>query len=426
MTKKTDNLKILFVSTSDMSGGAARAAYRIHKGIQNIGVSSMMFVKSKQSKDDTVIPLQYFQKRNYIAKIFRWGINKIKNKVQHYRWHKYPNKDSIYMSDLRSCSINGAFQKLDYNILHLHWTNLRFLNLKELQKVKKPIVWTLHDSWAFCGICHYFFDCSKYKTHCEHCKYLHSNQIKDLSWQIFEKKKKYLSNLDLHIVTPSNWLAKCARESALLGNYSIDVIPNCIDTDLFMQKDRYLACESLKLNSNKIYLLYGAMNATSDKRKGFKELVTSLCYLETNYDTSNVELIVFGSDKPIEAFELKMPIHYVGYIKDDKKMVDLYNIADVMLVPSLTENLSCTIMESLSCATPVVAFNIGGNSDMIEHKINGWLATDEMNMAKGIDWCLKNNQDNVMGRNGRRKVLNNYAIDIVAHKYLKLYTSILL
>jgi glycosyltransferase involved in cell wall biosynthesis len=97
-----------------------------------------------------------------------------------------------------------------------------------------------------------------------------------------------------------------------------------------------------------------------------------------------------------------------------------------MVVPSLTENLSCTIMESLSCGTPVVAFNIGGNSDMIEHKVNGYLAKekDDADLAEGILWCLANNVDNCLGNAGRVKVLREYTNEVVCRQYVELYKSI--
>ena len=123
---------------------------------------------------------------------------------------------------------------------------------------------------------------------------------------------------------------------------------------------------------------------------------------------------------------MSIPAHSLGYINDDKMMALLYNAADVCIVPSLSENLSNTIMESLSCGTPVVAFNIGGNGDMIDHKQNGYLAQakDSTDIAQGIEWCCLHNKDNALGRAAREKILNNFTIDIVSKQYKKLYESI--
>ena len=139
------------------------------------------------------------------------------------------------------------------------------------------------------------------------------------------------------------------------------------------------------------------------------------------------ELIVFGATQSELDMDVNIPIHYVGYVRDSQELTSLYNLASVMVVPSLTENLSCAIMESLSCGTPVLAFNIGGNGDMIEHKINGYLAQgkDDADLAQGILWCLENNADNRLGKVGREKVLENYTFEAVSGRYKELYENVL-
>ena len=174
-------------------------------------------------------------------------------------------------------------------------------------------------------------------------------------------------------------------------------------------------------------VLYGAMDVATDYRKGFADLVAALRLLEKNGHCDDFELIVFGAKESELSFDVNIPIHYVDYVYDTKELVSLYNLANVMVVPSLSENLSCIIMESLSCATPVVAFNIGGNGDMIEHQINGYLAKekDDADLAEGILWCLENNADNSLGKAGREKVLREYTYEAVCGKYKDLYERVL-
>lgn len=423
-------LKILSVNTSDTAGGAARAAYRIHQGVQTLGVDSRMFVKEKRQNDDTVLSLKQFIPSNILYKIADWVVLKIKNKIQHYNWGKYPNISKVYMSDTRGTNINGALQKIDYDVLHLHWINQRFIKLSDLAKVDKPIVWTLHDSWSFCGVCHYFFDCDKYQTKCTLCQYLNNSSIKnDLSTEVWEEKEKTYKNLKLHIVTPSKWLGDCAKRSSLFKKFPVSVIPNCLDTDVFrpLQENEF-SLRWAKISEkrlDKTFVLYGAVNAATDKIKGYSNLLSALQILEKQ-GKANFELIVFGADKSDLNIDVNIPIHYVGYVSDTKELVTLYNIASLMVVPSLTENLSCAIMESLSCETPVCAFNIGGNGDMVDHKQNGYLAKEQDNedLANGIVWCLENNKDKTLSKNARQKVLENYTIDIVAKQYKDLYESL--
>lgn len=424
------NIKILSVNTSDTAGGAARAAYRIHQGVQTLGVDSKMFVKDKRQDDYTVIALQQFVPSNIFYKLFDWVVLKVKNKIQHYKWGKYPHRSKLYMSDSRGTNINGALQKIDYDVLHLHWINQRFIKLSDLAKVDKPIVWTLHDSWPFCGVCHYFFDCEKYQTKCASCPYLNNQDINnDLSTDVWEEKNNSYKNLNLHIVTPSKWLGDCAKKSSLFGKFPVSVIPNCLDTDVFrpLNENEFSPrwAKILEKMLDKTFVLYGAVNAATDKIKGFANLLSALQILEKQ-GKANFELIVFGADKSDLNIDVNIPIHYVGYVSDTNELVTLYNIASLMVVPSLTENLSCAIMESLSCETPVCAFNIGGNGDMIEHKQNGYLAKeqDDEDLANGITWCLENNKNRTLSINARNKVLNNYTIDIVAKQYKDLYESL--
>ena len=426
-------------------GGAAKAAYRIQNAINvaDNNVTSSMLVKNKLANDANIHLLDEFLPTNKLYRALDWVAAKLKNKWQHLQWRPYrKTKENVFMSDMRSTRLHGALQKLDYDILHLHWVNQRFLNLRELKKVNKPIVWTLHDSWPFCGICHYFIDCKRYQTHCGDCPMLHSGQEKDLAYRVFEKKVQAYKGLDLHIVTPSRWLGECAKQSALFGQFPVTVIPNCLDTDTYRplsdeELQQYLA-SAIEQNpalrvaeraagekAAKPIILYGAMNAATDRIKGFASLLSALQELDKQGFEAN--LLVFGaseSDLPM-SFE-HIDVQFVGYIADTNTLVTLYNLADVMVVPSLTENLSCAIMESLSCATPVCCFDIGGNGDMVEHLVNGSFARekDSADLAAGIRWCLANNQDGSLSKSAREKVMREYTIERVGNRYKELYEQI--
>lgn len=418
-------MNILFINTNENYGGAARAANRIMRGVQRCGVEAQMFVKDKYSKSPDVIPLStYTPSSNWLFDIFKWVIQKFKNRYHMFKWHPYKRtKQNVFMSDLRHTDIHGALQKLDYDIVHLHWINNRFLDISELSKMHKPIIWTMHDSWAFTGICHVPYDCKKYERHCGACPLLGSVKNQDYACEVFDKKREAYKELDLHIVTPSKWLADCAKRSALLGRFPITVIPNCIDTELYLPMEKKETRKLLGLDSDMKYLLFGAMHVLKDANKGFAYMKEAVHQIK---DT-NIELLVYGTSDDMRCYDLPIPARSLGYINNDKMMALLYNAADVIIVPSLSENLSNTIMESLSCGTPVVAFKIGGNSDMIEHKKNGYLAKERdcEDLAKGIEWCLEHNVDGFLSKNARKKVMNNYTIEIVSEQYKKLYESLL-
>lgn len=421
-------IKVLSICTS-LGGGAGRAAYRIHQGVRNLGVDSRMLLKAGRSNDPTIVTLDDFAPHNPFYKAFDWTRSKCKNKIQHYSWNQYPNRDNVFMSDLRGTDLHGALRKLDYDVLHLHWLNLRFVHPKDLPK-DKPIVWTLHDSWPFCGVCHYFFECERYKQECGCCPILYSDKTNDLSHKVWQEKVEIYKDLNLHIVSPSRWLADCAKQSSLLGRYPVTVIPNCLDVNAFCPLEekeispRWRNFQEKRLA--KPFVLYGAMNAATDKIKGFANLLSALRLLEQQGHWGDFELVVFGASESELSMNVNIPIHYVGYVGNTEELASLYNLASVMVVPSLTEVFGQTASEALACGVPVVAFQCTGIQEVVNHKVDGYLAKpyESEDLAHGILWCLENNEGNRLGKAGREKVLRNYTFDAVCRKYKALYESV--
>ena len=441
MAQEVREIKVLSVVDNIGNGGAGRAAYRIHLGVNAVaqGVRSKMFVKAGRAQEDIATLAEFLPKGRWFA-AFDWVVSKIKNKIQHAVWRPYKKtQDKSFKSDLRGTWLNGALQKQEYDVLHLHWINKRFIKIEDLP-TNKPIVWTLHDSWPFCGTCHYFLDCKGYQHECGSCPQLGSMNPNDLSHKVWVEKKEVFDKLDLHIVSPSRWLADCARQSGLFAGRDIRVIPNCLDTDVFRPLSKAEIVEFAEHQQNAVVsrvlreatqekglakplILYGAANAASDRRKGFASLLSALQILDKQGFEAN--LVVFGAsetDLPLN-FE-HISVTFVGFVSDVNLLVWLYNAADVMVVPSLTENLSCAIMEALSCGTPICCFNIGGNGDMVEHQVNGYLAREKdcTDLALGIRDCITHSAE--WGTAARESVVKKYAVDVVAKQYVELYKDV--
>jgi glycosyltransferase involved in cell wall biosynthesis len=255
---------------------------------------------------------------------------------------------------------------------------------------------------------------------------LRSSDPYDLSHEVWRKKKKILDSLDLHIVAPSHWMADNARKSSLFKGRDIQVIPNCIDTDLYSPGDRIAACEHLHLDASKRHILFGAMSATTDPNKGLSYLVEALSQLDDTLK-KDVDLIVLGTDSSIADLIPGFSTHSLGVLRDERDMVAAYRAADLTVVPSLSENLSCTIMESLSCGTPVVAFNIGGNGDLIVHKSNGYLAkgNDSCDLAKGFIYCLGKPIVFKPQNNARQTILDYFTPKTISNQYRELYNCLI-
>jgi glycosyltransferase involved in cell wall biosynthesis len=245
---------------------------------------------------------------------------------------------------------------------------------------------------------------------------------------VWQRKKAGWQNLRLTVVTPSRWLAGCARSSSLFRNARVEVIPNGLDTTVYKPVDKWSAREQLGLSSEKKYILFGAMNSISDPNKGFQLLLPALQKISTESWKGDVELLVFGASEPAEKPPFAMKANYFGRLRDDAGMALLYSAADVFVAPSILENLPNTVMESMACATPCVAFDQGGMSELISHGRNGYLARahEPEELARGIDWILEDaERRRELSAEARRKVVREFTLEKVVERYLALYREIM-
>ncbi len=410
-------MKILIVNTQDISGGAARAAYRLHRALLKEGVDSNMLVQKKSSDDFTVLSKS--------GKVQR-ALSSLRPTLDILPTYFYKNRDRTLFSPawLPFSFVVDEINKLNPDIVHLHWICGGLMKIEDIAKIKAPIVWSLHDNWAFTGGCHIMWECEKYKNRCGVCPRLGSSKERDLSRRVFERKEKSFSKIkSLTVVGLSRWLYEVSKSSRLLKGKEHVYLPNLIDTTLYKPFDKEKARELWNLTKDKKLILFGAMSAMSDINKGFKELYEALQLLSTK----NIELVIFGSSKPKNPPKFPFHTHYLGHIHDDISLVTLYGSVDVMVVPSLQENLSNAIMEALSCSTPVVSFDVGGNSDMIEHKKNGYLSKpyEPYDLANGIEWVLEAPNYKELCKNAREKVLREFDSKVVAKRYIELYQEVL-
>ncbi len=306
-------MKILNVNTSDISGGAARVAYRIHKGLQGISIDSRMLVQSKVSDDKTVIGPD-----SKIAK----GVAKLRPTLDSAFKKLFAGGSKTIFSPamLPFSSIPSQLQATAPDIVHLHWICGGLLRIKELKQIGKPIIWTLHDMWAFTGGCHYSDGCERFQQHCGNCPQLNRRSKNDLSRSILKRKKEAWAELDITIVTSSKWLAECAEKSSLFKDRRIEVVHNGLDLNLFKPIDKTTARTIWDLPNNKKLILFGAMSATSDHRKGFDLLCDGLKQL-TGELSGKAELVVFGSSEPENPPDLDLPVHYLGRLHDDVSLL---------------------------------------------------------------------------------------------------------
>lgn len=405
-------MKILIVNCHDLFGGAARAAYRLNKALnaQN-SVQSLMVVQLKSGNNANVLQLYSDMEAQFRMRLDQIPLEKYKNRERSLFSGAYVEAPKLI----------EFINKYQPDIVHLHWIHGGMLQIEDLVKIQVPLIWTMHDSWSFTGGCHVPYSCLKYETECNDCPKLGSDEIQDSSYDVFKRKQNILEKLrDIVYIAPSNWLLQCANKSKLLKNNKVLCLPNPLNLELYKPADKQFSRHIWNLPHKKQLIMFGAMN-TSAENKGFSKLLRAL----ENIGNKNIEIVVFGNDKKLIELE-SYAVHYIGRLNDDISLVTLYSAVDVVVVPSLQENLSYVIMESLSCGTPVVCFNTGGNKDLIQHKKNGYLAQpyEVDDLSEGISWVLKN--DNLLlGDYARKRCELLYDETVIAKAHIEIYSDVL-
>lgn len=410
-------MKILILSTSDLNGGAPRAAFRLNNALREAGVDSKMLVLEKQSDEPSVLCLPKWL--FYAQRIFMVLEQKL---LSRYRLRS----KALFSPNRLGWSVVKYINLQKADVVHLHWICFNFITIKQISCIKAPIVWSLHDMWPFTGGCHYSEGCEGYKSSCGSCRVLGSVKRRDVSNRVLVYKAKHFARKPMTIVGLSSWMADCAKQSTMFSSARVVHLLNPLDERVYRPVDRDVVKDLFSLSQGKKYILFGAMNAASDPRKGYSYLMKALEHLACMVDTRQTELLVLGSSRP-DSFVSPFTAHFLGRLQDDISLVALYNAADVAVVPSIEENLSNMITESLSCGTPVVAFSIGGNGDLIHHEQNGYLAKpfDPDDLAKGLAYCL-DSAHSILRENARTGALHTTAKGVCADRYIELYKTLLL
>lgn len=411
-------MKTAILSAQDTEGGAGRSAYRLYRGLLQEQVDAHMLVNLKFGDESTVYgPSSTLGRAS--ARI-RPGVDRLPLSLYH------KQRGSEFSCGWLPGSILRRIDQLAPDVVNVHWVCDGFVSINALGRIHRPTVWTLHDMWMFTGGCHYTKECDRYQQNCGACPQLESSNQWDLSRWIWRQKHQMLKRTSPWIVTPSHWLADCARQSSLLGHLHIRVIPYGLDLDRYSPIDKTLARKLLNLPLDKKLLLFGAVNPTQDRRKGFELLIPAMQALKTRQNTDTVELIMLGTSQQ-PTLDLGFEAHCLGILKDDIALALAYSAADGFVAPSKQDNLPNTVLEAMACGTPCVAFEIGGMPDLIDHQINGFLATpfDANRLAEGIAWVLEHRSSLELGHRAREKVEQNFPLRLQAKRYKNLFEEVM-
>lgn len=418
-------MKVALLNTSDHGGGAAIAAMRLMEALQTTDVEAQLLVRSKQSAHPSVVSLNEGAWAN-----FRYKMAFVAERAALFLANGFDRKH-LFHASLGNTGVSLAHHPLiqQADIIHLHWINHGFLSvgqLKALARLGKPIVWTMHDMWPFSAALHYTgeqVDGRGIELCAERGLFL---PYPLLRWQMRRKAQLFASGR-FTMVGCSEWIAEACRRSPLARHFAVTSIPNPIDTERFFPADKATARRSWGFDEEEQIILFGAVKA-SDPRKGAHELVEGLRLFAERYGAEHpkVRVVIFGHQSDYFEQQIALPITQVGFVREEKRMIDLYRSADLYVTPSLEDNLPNTIMEAMSVGVPVVGFATGGIPEMIEHKTTGYVADyrSPHSLAEGLHYVLGADHD-LLAQAARDKALACYDQRVVAQRFRTLYEQLL-
>lgn len=414
---QSSRIKVLHVVAGSIQGGAAKGALNLHLGLREIGISSRLLVQNGGYEGEDGV---YSLNGGAVRTIERKLVNGLEKGLFGYFGKQ---KGQVFSSGQfgQRITSHSLFEWAD--IINLHWVTAGMLNLRQIEALEKPVVWTMRDMWPFTGGCHYSMGCMKYTTGCGNCPMLKRAGNNDVSSWGAHHKSKILSKPNFHFVGITEWVTNSFLESYVakgVKNSQVSTIDNCIEDQSFFPEPVLAVRTELGLPLNSKIVLSGAVNNNS-LYKGGSYLSSILTRIQNRQD---VEVVVFGSaENKVEG------CRYVGYIKDDAVLRKYYSAADVFVAASVQEAFGKTIAESMACGTPVVAFNDSGPATMINHAVDGMLADPHsiQSFVDAINSLLNLKPDVYAGfaKKSIEKVRNKFTKTKAANSYKDLYARFL-
>jgi glycosyltransferase involved in cell wall biosynthesis len=419
-------LRITHLNTYDVLGGAARAAYRLHKGLIGAGRDSRMVVLSRGSVDPTVI--QFDPPRDPLTRIRR-GLRRRLLERATTAISSRPSGLGFFTDDRSQHGADVLRQLPPTDILNLHWVD-GFIDFKAFfRKLPRglPIVWTLHGMNPVTGGCHHAADCVGYLAQCGACPQLKSASEWDISREIWDRKRQayaFLSEREIALVTPSRWLAGKVKESSLGRRFRLEVIPNGVDTGVFRPRSKEAARGALGLAADAKIVLF-ASHFSGDSYKGFPTLLDAFAKVRMR---SELVGLTAGLGDSEQGQKSTFPIKSLGFIKDEERMSLVYSAADLFVLPSFQDNFPNAALEALACGVPIVASNVGGIPEIVREGLTGVTVApgDSDALACAMDELLAAPaRRSAMSLECRRIAVEEYSLEIQAGRYAQLYEELL-
>jgi len=407
-------MKVILLSYEDGQGGAGRSAFKLHRAFLANGIDSSLRVCAKTSDLGTVSSHQ---------RLLQKVVSKASSRFTPWfmRLQRTSN-DGLHSPALLPAGIVDELNESNADVLQLNWI-CGLLSVEDIGKLTKPVVWRFSDMWPFSGAEHYGDDGAnaRWRTGYRSDNRPTAHGGIDIDRWVWNRKRRAW-NKPIHIVAPSQWIADCARQSALTRDWPISVIPTTLDVNQFQPWAKAFARQVLGLPKDPRLILFGALSGGTDPRKGRAYLISALSKVAGRLP--NVAGVIFGQSEPADPPRLGLPLHWMGHLNDEVTMSLVYSAADVMVIPSRQDNLPQTGVEAQSCGCPLVTFDCSGLPDLLEHKRTGYIAKafDVDELAYGVEWVLADpNRHRELSRQSRDRSLRLWAPGVVVPQYLEVY-----
>lgn len=394
--------RIVHLSIADDVGGAARSAYKIHRGLRDLGLTSRMLVSYKFTDDPDV--------RSFRGLFWR-AVDRPFRELGEASGLQY-----IFAPSSWALLAHPWLREADLvQVYNVHGGYFSYPVLTPLSRWK-TVVWRLSDMWAFTGHCAYSYESDRWRTGCGSCPHLtdYPGLRRDATAANWRIKRWLWDRSRFHFVAPSRWIERLARESPLIGRFPITWIPNGIDVARYRPRDRAEARRALGLPVDGKVLLFGDTEA----RKGGALLGKAL----EGIDLAGTTVVTMGGGS--SAADAPLPGIRLGRLRDEEQIATAYAAADLFVLAALADNLPNTVLEAFACGVPVVAFDVGGVGDAVRHMETGFLARapEHQDLGAGIALLLRDEELRVrLGRTARDVTEREYPLALQARRFADLY-----
>ncbi|MBR9812429.1 glycosyltransferase [bacterium] len=301
-----------------------------------------------------------------------------------------------------------------FDVVHVHWACRQINPFRVFAKCNVPTVWTMRDYWPLTGGCHTPLGCEQFKTTCHKCPQL--NAWASTMVRLTHRSKHNAARPDV-VIAPSMQMKRVVEESSFQPAGKLVTIPNAVDESRFVAVDRLEARIALGLPHKGKLVLLGAIDL-GERHKGLAEFKAALSHCVGEFS-----IITFGYCSHDVLGDIGRPVHRMGYLNDARQLSMAYSAADVFAFPSLEESFGKTMVESLMCGTPVVAFPVGAAEEALKHGLSGQVvaAADTAAFGAALDAILWAPADRGAIRNS---AIALFGTSVVAADHERLYTKL--